>query len=114
MILVFTLNTVLLSYTLTESQEMITKEFSLQEVIVDATNNWWGTNNPYLSTNTSTTSDIYYKEAPVAHPVPYDPTPLWWIEGRYDPYLKLNLTSSTIVVTHNSTSASEVTADINP
>jgi parallel beta-helix repeat protein len=61
---------------------------------VNATNNWWGTNNP---TNLSTNgSDIYNNGGIVYH----------------EAWLMLNLNGSVIHVTHNSTSDSEITVDL--
>jgi parallel beta-helix repeat protein len=61
---------------------------------VNATTNWWGRNNPVVSSSIG--SDIYIAGGSVTH----------------DPWLVLNLTGSTITVTHDSTSDSDVTADL--
>jgi parallel beta-helix repeat protein len=62
---------------------------------LNATNNWWGTNNP---TNTSTNSpaDIVIYDGVVT----------------YDPWLVLNMTGSVIHVTKNSSSSSQITVDL--
>lgn len=62
---------------------------------LNATNNWWGTNNPTV-TSSNTPADI----------VIYDGT------VTYDPWLVLNLSGAVIHVTHNNTSNSQITADI--
>ena len=61
---------------------------------INAENNWWGTNNPVVSSSSG--SDIYIAGGTVT----------------YDPWLVLSLTGSTIKVTHNSTSDSDITADL--
>ncbi|MFA0833794.1 MAG: Ig-like domain-containing protein [Methanobacterium formicicum] len=61
---------------------------------INANNNWWGTNNLTVSSNNS--SDIHIADGFVDHE-------LW---------LMLNLTGSTIHVTQNSNSSSEITADL--
>ncbi|BDZ68575.1 NosD domain-containing protein [Methanobacterium ferruginis] len=61
---------------------------------INANNNWWGTNNLTVSSNNS--SDIHIADGFVDHE-------LW---------LMLNLTGSTIHVTQNSNSNSEITADL--
>jgi len=68
--------------------------YSLGNGTVNATNNWWGRNNPLVSS--SSESDIYIAGGTVT----------------YDPWLVLNLTGYTITVTHNSTSDSDITADL--
>ncbi|BDZ72111.1 right-handed parallel beta-helix repeat-containing protein [Methanobacterium petrolearium] len=62
---------------------------------LNATNNWWGSNNPTV-TSSNTPADI----------VIYDGT------VTYDPWLVLNLSGAVIHVTHNNTSNSQITADI--
>mgnify|MGYP005837940323 CR=1 FL=1 len=61
---------------------------------VNATNNWWGSNNPIVSSNIG--SDICIAGGNVIH----------------DPWLVLNLTGSVIHVTHDNNSNSEITADL--
>ncbi|MDP3422806.1 MAG: NosD domain-containing protein, partial [Burkholderiaceae bacterium] len=64
--------------------------YSLGNGTVNATNNWWGRNN-------LTASDISIVGGNVT----------------YDPWIVLSLTGSTITVTHNNSSDSEITADLN-
>ncbi|NMO09184.1 right-handed parallel beta-helix repeat-containing protein, partial [Methanobacterium subterraneum] len=61
---------------------------------VNATNNWWGSNNPLVSL--SNPSDICIQNGTVV----------------YNPWIVLNLTGSFIHVTKNSTSRSQITADV--
>lgn len=61
---------------------------------VNATNNWWGSNNPIVSSNIG--SDICIAGGTVI----------------YDPWLVLNLIGSVIHVTPDSSSSSEITADL--
>nr|WP_245248299.1 right-handed parallel beta-helix repeat-containing protein [Methanobacterium petrolearium] len=62
---------------------------------LNATNNWWGSNNPTI-TSSNTPADI----------VIYDGT------VTYDPWLVLKVSGAVIHVTHNNTSNSQITADI--
>ncbi len=68
--------------------------YSVGNGIINAENNWWGVNNPLVSSSSG--SDIYIAGGTVT----------------YDPWLVLSLTGSTITVTHNSTSDSDITADL--
>ncbi|NYB52465.1 MAG: right-handed parallel beta-helix repeat-containing protein, partial [Methanobacteriaceae archaeon] len=68
--------------------------YNLVNGTVNATNNWWGTNN--LTVSSTNGSSIYIAGGTVL----------------YNPWLVMNLTGSVIYVTHNSTSSSEITADI--
>jgi len=66
---------------------------------INATNNWWGTNTPsyiYSANWVPTYYDIYNCNSTT----------------YYNPWLVVNLTGSVIHVTKNSTSQSEITADI--
>ncbi|MFA0832880.1 MAG: right-handed parallel beta-helix repeat-containing protein [Methanobacterium formicicum] len=68
--------------------------YNLGNGTVNATNNWWGTNN--LTVSSTSPSNIYIAGGAVT----------------YDPWLVIGLTGSTITVTHNGTSDSEITADL--
>ncbi|NYB51585.1 MAG: right-handed parallel beta-helix repeat-containing protein [Methanobacteriaceae archaeon] len=61
---------------------------------INATNNWWGTNEPLVSSASG--SAIYTAGGTVL----------------YDPWLVINLTGSVVHVTHQNTSNSEITADL--
>ena len=66
--------------------------YNLGNGTVNATNNWWGTNIPLNSTSNGSA-----------------------VNGGmvlYDPYLVLNLTGSTVYVTKNSSSGSQISADL--
>ncbi len=60
--------------------------------VINATNNWWGTNNPTISTNAG--NDICNFSGTIA----------------YNPWLILNITSSTNNLSHNTTC--DITADL--